>query len=60
MKQSIKDLLKEFKNEEPDVQKFLKEVFLIENEKLNSNNPQWRNEITELVDKIIEKKSQKK
>ena len=60
MKQSIKDLLKEFKNEDPDVQKFLKEVFLIENEKLNSNNPQWRSEITELVDKIIEKKSQKK
>jgi len=58
MKQSIKDLLKEFKNEDPDVQKFLKEVFLIENEKLNSTNPQWRSEITELVDKIIEKKSQ--
>ena len=59
MKQSIKDLLKEFNNEASDVKEFLRDVFLIENEKLNKNTPEWRSDITDLVDKIIEKKGKK-
>jgi hypothetical protein len=59
MKTSIKDLLKEFKDEDPTIQKLLKDVFIFENEILNSNNPQWRSEITNIIDTIIEKQTVK-
>jgi|TARA_B100001964_G_C14194560_1_gene582704 hypothetical protein len=59
MKTSIKDLLKEFKDEDPTIQKLLKDVFIFENEILNSNNPQWRSEITNIIDSIIEKQTVK-
>ena len=59
MKTSIKDLLKEFKDEDPTIQKLLKDVFIFENEILNSNNPRWRSEITNIIDSIIEKQTVK-
>ena len=59
MKTSIKDLLKEFKDEDLTIQKLLKDVFIFENEILNSNNPQWRSEITNIIDSIIEKQTVK-
>jgi len=56
MKKSLKSLLKEFKDEDPFVKEFLQGVFLIENEKLNTNHSKWRSEITDKLDKIVEKK----
>jgi|TARA_B100000315_G_C14576321_1_gene588088 hypothetical protein len=60
MKKSIRNILKEFKDEDQTVQIFLKDVFAIEFEKLNSNNPQWRSELTDVIDAIIEKQVNKK
>tara|TARA_Y100000768_G_scaffold119424_1_gene88220 strand:+ start:2962 stop:3147 length:186 start_codon:yes stop_codon:yes gene_type:complete len=57
MKKSLKSLLDEFKNEDTYVKEFLEEVFIIENEKLNTNHSKWKSDITDKLDKIVEKKA---
>ena len=56
MKESIKDLLKEFGNEPKDVQKFLKELFQFEHDMLNLRSVQYKSKILDKLDSIIEKK----
>ena len=56
MKTSLAELLKEFENEDKDVQEFLKELFQFEYDTLNLRSVQYKSHILDKLDSIIDKK----
>ena len=55
MKKSLTQIIKEFEDQDKDVKNFIKDLLLLEQSKINQNNPQWKRELMDIVDAIVEK-----
>lgn len=54
MKKSLTQIIKEFDDQDKNIKTLIKDLLILEQTKINQNNPQWKSPLMDIIDSIVE------